>query len=122
MDSHANPLPYKPEHATIRDKATPGVVLIGGTLCPKPLLTEYRTRLKTSRFAGLSSDGANRDRTGDLLLAKQALSQLSYGPWGPNYTTCKADFGWAPEARRLINPAPRTPQPRAPPSARPAAG
>ena len=28
------------------------------------------------RLAG----GANRDRTGDLLLAKQALSQLSYGP------------------------------------------
>ena len=26
--------------------------------------------------------GANRDRTGDLLLAKQALSQLSYGPAG----------------------------------------
>ena len=25
--------------------------------------------------------GASRDRTGDLLLAKQALSQLSYGPW-----------------------------------------
>ena len=25
-------------------------------------------------------DGASRDRTGDLLLAKQALSQLSYGP------------------------------------------
>ena len=24
--------------------------------------------------------GASRDRTGDLLLAKQALSQLSYGP------------------------------------------
>ena len=28
------------------------------------------------------SGGANRDRTGDLLLAKQALSQLSYGPAG----------------------------------------
>jgi hypothetical protein len=27
-----------------------------------------------------SANGANRDRTGDLLLAKQALSQLSYGP------------------------------------------
>ena len=27
-----------------------------------------------------ASGGANRDRTGDLLLAKQALSQLSYGP------------------------------------------
>jgi hypothetical protein len=34
-----------------------------------------------ARNYGLSSDGANRDRTGDLLLAKQALSQLSYGPF-----------------------------------------
>jgi hypothetical protein len=31
--------------------------------------------------------GASRDRTGDLLLAKQALSQLSYGPSGPNIRT-----------------------------------
>jgi hypothetical protein len=31
------------------------------------------------------SSGANRDRTGDLLLAKQALSQLSYGPWKAKY-------------------------------------
>jgi hypothetical protein len=29
-----------------------------------------------------SSSGASRDRTGDLLLAKQALSHLSYGPAG----------------------------------------
>jgi hypothetical protein len=28
----------------------------------------------------LVTGGANRDRTDDLLLAKQALSQLSYGP------------------------------------------
>ena len=28
----------------------------------------------------IHAGGANRDRTGDLLLAKQALSQLSYGP------------------------------------------
>ena len=27
--------------------------------------------------------GADRDRTGDLKLAKLALSQLSYGPLGP---------------------------------------
>ena len=33
--------------------------------------------------------GANRDRTGDLLLAKQALSQLSYGPVIP-----QAGLGW----------------------------
>ena len=32
------------------------------------------------RLTAKDSGGANRDRTGDLLLAKQALSQLSYGP------------------------------------------
>src|SRR5690242_17487961 len=31
-------------------------------------------------LAQLRSGGARRDRTDDLLLAKQALSQLSYGP------------------------------------------
>ena len=30
--------------------------------------------------AGNGSGGANRDRTGDLLVANQTLSQLSYGP------------------------------------------
>lgn len=29
---------------------------------------------------GLRIGGAGRDRTDDILLAKQALSQLSYGP------------------------------------------
>src|SRR5918911_743070 len=33
--------------------------------------------------------GARRDRTDDLLLAKQALSQLSYGPLGT--PSCKHD-------------------------------
>ena len=28
----------------------------------------------------ITAGGARRDRTDDLLLAKQALSQLSYGP------------------------------------------
>ena len=33
-------------------------------------------------FASWNHDGgARRDRTADLLRAKQALSQLSYGPW-----------------------------------------
>jgi hypothetical protein len=36
----------------------------------------HRFVMRIAMFAG----GANRDRTGDLLLAKQALSQLSYGP------------------------------------------
>src|ERR1700689_1846138 len=39
-----------------------------------------------------SEDGASRDRTGDLLLAMQALSQLSYGPASPQYTRCTEDF------------------------------
>jgi hypothetical protein len=34
----------------------------------------------TERCLGESGSGASRDRTGDLLLAKQALSHLSYGP------------------------------------------
>ncbi len=32
------------------------------------------------RGSFLSSSGASQDRTGDLLVANQALSQLSYGP------------------------------------------
>ena len=35
---------------------------------------------RTSITAIVRSGGARRDRTDDLLLAKQALSQLSYGP------------------------------------------
>jgi hypothetical protein len=35
--------------------------------------------LYLARWCG-KAGGANRDRTDDLLLAKQALSQLSYGP------------------------------------------
>src|ERR1043165_1866351 len=39
-----------------------------------------RTSFSTARLRGSKSGGARRDRTDDLLLAKQALSQLSYGP------------------------------------------
>ena len=35
---------------------------------------------RASRLAGGGAGGASRDRTGDLLVANQALSQLSYGP------------------------------------------
>ena len=37
-------------------------------------------RLIAASSRGGDAGGANRDRTDDLLLAKQALSQLSYGP------------------------------------------
>ena len=41
----------------------------------------YTEGFWTSLFlTGRGDGGAGRDRTDDLLLAKQALSQLSYGP------------------------------------------
>ncbi len=42
------------------------------------LLSQFRQRPR--RIQHLKNGGARRDRTDDLLLAKQALSQLSYGP------------------------------------------
>ena len=39
-----------------------------------------RARLIAASCTSFAAGGANRDRTDDLLLAKQALSQLSYGP------------------------------------------
>ena len=38
--------------------------------------------LFSRRTSSYPAGGARRDRTDDLLLAKQALSQLSYGPSG----------------------------------------
>ena len=55
--------------------------------------------------------GASRDRTGDLLLAKQALSQLSYGPrrqmvGGPVYRRPRPFLGGS--SRNWIAPIPAT--------------
>ena len=57
------------------------------TMSSKPLLGAAELSLfDVGRFLALQvcwskSGGARRDRTDDLLLAKQALSQLSYGPY-----------------------------------------
>src|ERR1700674_2406968 len=41
----------------------------------------FRGRLfRAARRSSIPSGGARRDRTDDLMLAKHALSQLSYGP------------------------------------------
>ena len=37
-------------------------------------------KFEMASIDGIAAGGARRDRTDDLLLAKQALSQLSYGP------------------------------------------
>jgi hypothetical protein len=39
-----------------------------------------RAKLRSKPKSIIPAGGARRDRTDDLLLAKQALSQLSYGP------------------------------------------
>src|SRR5688572_33333337 len=58
--------------------SVPGSLSMSRTVIRSSLARSGRTRLRKSH-------GANRDRTDDLLLAKQALSQLSYGPEGrPN--------------------------------------
>jgi hypothetical protein len=43
-------------------------------------LIKTSSRAAQGYFHQSTSGGASRDRTDDLLLAKQALSQLSYGP------------------------------------------
>jgi hypothetical protein len=64
--------PAEPRSASERDPRAPK------TPKAQPPLGEL------GRFDLRQDGGANRDRTGDLLLAKQALSQLSYGPKNPS--------------------------------------
>ncbi len=54
-----------------------------------------RTNFETAAPSG----GARRDRTDDLLLAKQALSQLSYGPDKGSGSRCQASGTSYPDAR-----------------------
>jgi hypothetical protein len=46
------------------------------------VLSTDEPRFRSHRNPMIPTGGARRDRTDDLLLAKQALSQLSYGPSG----------------------------------------
>ena len=60
---------------TMSDITRPRIGLCGCTTAAE-LFFDGRARSRAPRETG----GARRDRTDDLLLAKQALSQLSYGP------------------------------------------
>ena len=76
--------------ATSQSRATLGSISssrcqITRALRPKPRACEFNFHERVLGRAGSRqpvgmSGGARRDRTDDLLLAKQALSQLSYGP------------------------------------------
>src|SRR6202045_4173739 len=46
------------------------------------------------RIAEAKRGGARRDRTDDLMLAKHALSQLSYGPVPEDECICRARLHW----------------------------
>ncbi len=63
-------------HPGVPNRIRTGVTAVKGR-CPRPL---DDGDLKTFTTAGGRSGGGNRDRTGDLLHAMQALSQLSYTP------------------------------------------
>src|ERR1041385_4908100 len=56
------------------------------------------------RPSGAKAGGARRDRTDDLLLAKQALSQLSYGPFRDQGSDVRHQMkrGLIPDTRFLM--------------------
>ena len=67
-----------------------GLAKCAGTACTQERIAPSQAQIRSAeavsssrkvRIPGRQSGGARRDRTDDLLLAKQALSQLSYGPF-----------------------------------------
>jgi hypothetical protein len=67
----------------------------------------FHGRVSKAKPVGIAAGGARRDRTDDLLLAKQALSQLSYGPkLAQPYLACRAEARGQPSLafreRRLV--------------------
>ena len=82
---------WSPAHErTARRPTTTSQSVVEAHLDTRASITLPSTRLRRPRATDQADrnyaicrhfvSGANRDRTGDLLLAKQALSQLSYGP------------------------------------------
>ncbi len=69
----------KEQHGFLSDRAI-GRLLSGLLAEAKGNLDIALVRVLAGWRRPVGAGGASRDRTGDLLLAKQALSQLSYGP------------------------------------------
>jgi hypothetical protein len=67
---------------------------------PSSLFELRRDSLRYDRLAEpllaqpAKAGGARRDRTDDLMLAKHALSQLSYGPVPEDECICRARLHW----------------------------
>jgi hypothetical protein len=67
---------YRPLIATVRPRAVEPIHLLKGRSPSRRKPGSRTPAFEQSRRSG----GADRDRTGDPLLAKQVLSQLSYSP------------------------------------------
>ena len=76
-----SPLHDVRQHAT-RTSAQGGAECMCGFMFTDEPEAHSRTSVAVERIQAIriTAGGARRDRTDDLLLAKQALSQLSYGP------------------------------------------
>jgi hypothetical protein len=72
--------------ASMGDAAGPGEFLFTMTNSnadrQAPLRSTIRDEFRITSKTAINPGGARRDRTDDLMLAKHALSQLSYGPGG----------------------------------------
>ena len=101
------PCGSKPPHKTLLTRQQP----LAGSLDVKTctlftMSIDQRTEHDTCTQSKLSRQpgGGGRDRTDDLLLAKQALSQLSYGPLCRVRLACQPKLAEtalaSPEARR----------------------
>src|SRR5713101_9125404 len=73
------------------------MVGLGRVELPTSPLSGVRSSHLSYRPDGGESGGAGRDRTGDLLNANQALSQLSYSPW--SYKIIEADWTRKPQGK-----------------------
>src|ERR1700694_1038900 len=94
----------------VRKDATCEVMFRGRLFLAIGIGDRRSARLRSSSFAGHASPfgsvaaprvarrakrgGARRDRTDDLMLAKHALSQLSYGPVPEDECFCCARLRW----------------------------
>ena len=99
---YCNAISYPDEHGCLRQPCSPCFFRIFKEQ-PKNK-TQCEGRALHAAFPGTTeSGGANRDRTGDLLLAKQALSQLSYGPLKRGQTTFFTSRGFEKRGLSLFS-------------------
>ncbi len=83
--------PRRPIHAVQSTASNPLGLSSGGADRDRTTGLRPEDFKSPVRFTRLSSGGADRDRTGDLLLAKQALSQLSYSPASESERSLRSD-------------------------------